>query len=276
MSRLSWWPRKKHSTQGAFKPDQNRKILVISGWWFRWAYALWVLKWLEESWIDKEIDAIYWVSIWAIIWSLRDSWMKAEKIFEELISVSVKDFYWKDILSKSGWLISSKKIAWMLERFLPKDFESLQVPFYAWVVDTNIAEFLLYDHWDLHKTVLGSMSIPGVFPPVSYDNRSLVDGWVLNNFPVEYAKEKYPNHKIIGIALNKFKTNQKINSAIDNLAVNFEVMMRSKLLENTKLVDYLFYRELPIWTLSLNKKQMHEAFDLWYNDGVKMFWKKSE
>jgi hypothetical protein len=39
-------------------------------------------------------------------------------------------------------------------------------------------------------------------------------------------------------------------------------MMRSKLLENTKLVDYLFYRKLPIQVLSLRKKQMHEAFAL--------------
>jgi hypothetical protein len=38
--------------------------------------------------------------------------------------------------------------------------------------------------------------------------------------------------------------------------------MRSKLLENTKIVDYLFYRDLPISVLSLNKKQMHEAFTL--------------
>jgi hypothetical protein len=39
-------------------------------------------------------------------------------------------------------------------------------------------------------------------------------------------------------------------------------MMRAKLIENTKLVDYLFYRDLPIQVLSLSKKQMHEAFAL--------------
>ena len=37
---------------------------------------------------------------------------------------------------------------------------------------------------------------------------------------------------------------KKIKSVFDNLLINFEVMMRSKLLENTKLVDYLFYRDL--------------------------------
>jgi hypothetical protein len=38
--------------------------------------------------------------------------------------------------------------------------------------------------------------------------------------------------------------------------------MRSKLLENTKLVDYLFYRDLPISVISLSKRQMHQAFAL--------------
>ena len=60
--------------------------------------------------------------------------------------------------------------------------------------------------------------------------------------------------------------NQKITTAFDNLQVNFEVMMRSKLVENTQLVDYLFYRELPLPELSLNKKQMHKAFALGYQD----------
>jgi hypothetical protein len=58
------------------------------------------------------------------------------------------------------------------------------------------------------------------------------------------------------------------------LMISFEVMMRSKSLENTKLVDYLFYRDLPISVLSLNKKQMQECFDLWYQDGMEIFWDK--
>ena len=255
--------------------ELNRKILVISWWWFRWTYALWIMKAMEECWIDKEIDAIYWVSIWAIVWSVWASWMEAEKILELLVNISIKDFYWTDILRKSWGFVSNRKIASLLNKYLPKSFEELKYPFYAGCVDTYQAEFKLFNSWDLRKIVLWSMSIPGVFPPVAYDKYSLVDWWVLNNFPVDLAKEHYPNHEVIWVALNKFQTNQKIISAFDNLIITFEVMMRSKLLENTKLVDYLFYRELPIPVLSLNKKQMQEAFALWYKDWIKMF-KKSK
>lgn len=262
-------PRKKDKTTEIVK---KRKILVISWWWFRWTYALWILKAIEENHIDQDIDAIFWVSIWAIIWSLWSKWMKAEEIFQLLTSISIRDFYGHDMLKKSGGFVSNKKIQSMMEEYLPKSFESLQKPFYAWVVDTNTAEFRLFNSWNLQKIVLWSMSIPGVFPPVNYDKYSLVDGWVLNNFPVDLAKKEYPNHEVIWIALNKFQTNQKIKSAFDNLSVTFEVMMRSKLLQNTKKVDYLFYRELKISVLSLNKKEMQEAFTLWYQDWIKMFW----
>lgn len=265
---LSRWPRSKKNKK------EKRKVLVISGWWFRWAYALWILKAIEEYWIDQGIDAIYWVSIGSIIWSLRSYWMKAEEIFWLLTQISIRDFYSTDVLKLSWWFVSSKKIESMINDYLPKSFEKLKLPFYAWAVDTNTAEYRLFSSGNLQKIVLWSMSIPWVFPPVKYDKYSLVDGGVLNNFPVDLAKEAYPDHEIIWIALNKFQTNQRIKSAFDNLQVTFEVMMRSKLLENTKKVDYLFYRELEIWVLSLNKKQMHETFALGYQDWIEMFWNK--
>lgn len=266
-------PWKKSNDEDSLIEEQpiNKKILVISWWWFRWIYALWIIKAMEEYGIDKEIEAIYWVSIWAIIWSIWSYGMKAEDIFNVILQISIKDFYWSDVLRKSGGFVSNKKIKSLLDKYLPKNFEDLKIPFYAGAVDTNKAEFKLFHEWDLRKIVLWSMSIPWVFPPVNYGNYSLVDGWVLNNFPVDIAKHDYPNHEIIWIALNKFIINQRIKSAFDNLLVNFEVMMRSKSLDNIKMVDYLFYRDLPIQVLSLNKKQMNATFALWYEDWVKMF-----
>lgn len=275
MSRFSWLPwvkkEKKKDHKKTVSKKNKRKILVISWWWFRWTYALGILKAIEENNIDQEIDAIYWVSIWAIIWSLRAYWIRSEKIFELLNNVTISDFYGTDVLKISGWLASNKKFAKMIDQYLPQNFEDLQVPLYIWAVDTNSAEYQLFSKWELRKPVLWSMSIPWVFPPVKFQDFSLIDWWVLNNFPVDIAKKHYPEHEIIWIALNKFQTNQKVKSAVDNLLITFQVMMRSKLLENTKKVDYLFYRDLPINVLTLNKKQMREAFALWYEDWCKMF-----
>lgn len=231
---------------------------------------------MEECNIDKEIDAVYWVSIGAIVWSVRLNWMKAEEIFKLLTNLSLGDFYWRELFKKSWGIISNKKIKSLLDEYLPKNFKDLKIPFYAWCVDTNTAEYKLFHEWDLRKIILWSMAIPGIFPAVKYWEYSLVDWWVLNNFPIDIAKQHYPNHEIIWIALNKFHTNQRIKSTLDNLQIILEVIMRSKLLENTKIVDYLFYRDLPISVLSLDKKQMHKAFALWYKDWIKMFKKDSK
>jgi len=266
-SRRPRWKKEKEQ-----KP--KRKILVISWWWARWTYALWIMKAMEKCDIKKEIDAIYWVSIWSIVWAAWANGFEAEYIFQTLKTISITDFYWSDILKRSWGFMSNKKIKSLIDEYLPESFEKLKIPFYAGCVDTNSAKYKLFHKWDLRKIVLWSMSIPWIFPSVNYDKYSLVDGWALNNFPVDLAKQDYPNHEVIWIALNKFQMNQKINSAFDNLIITFEVMMRSKLLENTKLVDYLFYKELPIEIISLNKDSMQKAFDLGYKDWIRMF-KKS-
>lgn len=54
----------------------------------------------------------------------------------------------------------------------------------------------------------------------------LVDGGTINNFPVEEAKEKYPNQEIIGIALNKFQENQPIKNIFDSLTIGYEILLR--------------------------------------------------
>jgi len=253
-----------------FKKDY---VLVLSWWGFRWFYTIWVLKWLEELGIDKNIKTIYWVSIWAIVWSLRASGKKAEEIYELLSTMSLWKFYSSDIFKKTWWLLSNKKIQELIEQHIPASFSDLEKKLYIWVTDTNTAQYHLFSSGDLQKIVLWSMSIPWIFPPVIYKNHCLVDWWVLNNFPVDLAKKFYPYNRIIWIALNRFTKNQEIRTVKDNLLVNFEVILRSKLIQNTEDVDILFYREIPIWVLSLDKEKMQKAYNMWYRDCMKNFTK---
>ena len=250
---------------------KQEKILVLSGGWFRWLYSIWILKWLEDLGIQKDIKAIFGVSIWAIVGSLRANWTKADEIYKLVSSMSIEKFYGVDVFKKTGGALSNKKIKSMIDKYLPENFTQLKTKLYVGSVDTNTAKYVLFEKGNLHEIVLGSMSIPGVFAPVEYKNYLLVDGGVLNNFPVDLAKKIYPKKSIIWVALNKFEKNQKINSVIDNIVLNFEIILRSKLLENTKYVDHLFYKKVPIAILSLDKKKMKEAFELWYKDCIKEF-----
>ena len=69
------------------------------------------------------------------------------------------------------------------------DFDKLPTPFRAMTTDIVNGKEFLFESGNLGTAMRASMSIPGVFQPVSYNNTLLVDGGVLNNFPVDVAKE---------------------------------------------------------------------------------------
>ena len=255
----------------SFKKD--RYILVISGGGVRWVYALWILKALEEMWLRDKIDAIYGVSIGSIVWSYRAAGYSAQEIFDLLSSVkvlSLKTFNFK--IGKS--LLSHDFLKDRFVQDLPKTFGELKKKMYIGAVDSRKALFQVFEDGDLITPILASMSIPGVFPPVDYKDFSLVDGGVLNNFPVDLAKERYPHHKLIGIYLNKFLEDQKIKNIFVGLSLTYEILLRWPSLPKLDIPDHLFYRDLEIPILSMDLKKMKQIFLLGYADGLKEFAKK--
>lgn len=69
------------------------------------------------------------------------------------------------------------------------DFDDLPIPFRAVATDIVNGTEVVLGQGNLTQALRSSMSIPGVFYPVPYQNTLLVDGGVLNNFPVNLAKE---------------------------------------------------------------------------------------
>ncbi|MFB9053360.1 patatin-like phospholipase family protein [Formosa undariae] len=67
-------------------------------------------------------------------------------------------------------------------------FDDYPIPFRAMATDIVNGKQIILDHGSLSTAMRASMSIPGVFKPVEYKNTLLVDGGVLNNFPVDIAK----------------------------------------------------------------------------------------
>ncbi len=68
------------------------------------------------------------------------------------------------------------------------DFNQLPIPFKAVTTDLVNGKEEVIDKGSLVKAIRASMSIPSVFEPVAFNNTLLIDGGVLNNFPVDVAK----------------------------------------------------------------------------------------
>ncbi len=69
------------------------------------------------------------------------------------------------------------------------DFTELPIPFsgVAYNLETGKGEIL--NNRNLAKAMLASMAFPGVFSPVEFNGMKLLDGGIINNFPVDVAKD---------------------------------------------------------------------------------------
>jgi NTE family protein len=70
-----------------------------------------------------------------------------------------------------------------------KDFDQFPIPFRCVAADLISRKQYVFKEGDLATAMRASMSIPTVFSPVNKDSMLLVDGGVLNNYPVHLCRQ---------------------------------------------------------------------------------------
>ncbi len=68
-------------------------------------------------------------------------------------------------------------------------FDALPTPFRCVAVDLVRAQPVVLDRGSLATAMRATMSLPGVFPPVPWDDKVLVDGGALNNVPADIVRQ---------------------------------------------------------------------------------------
>jgi NTE family protein len=93
-----------------------------------------------------------------------------------------------NILKRGAYLIDNTGLEKVIERATPaRDFDDLQLPVRVVTTDLATGEEVVFCRGPLKTVLLASASLPGVFPPVRYDDRVLVDGGVVNSVPLWHA-----------------------------------------------------------------------------------------
>lgn len=99
--------------------------------------------------------------------------------------------------------------------------EKLRIPFVAVATDVVRGEEVYFHQGDLYQAMRASISIPGVFTPVTQDGSVLVDGGVLNPLPLN-AVNKSKDAIVVAVSLNgrddDWHTEQKSRSRFDTLS----------------------------------------------------------
>jgi NTE family protein len=121
-------------------------------------------------------------------------------------------------LSLPNGLNSGQLLALMLSRYTAgysdlKSFDDLPTPFRCVSTDlTNSAAFTL-DSGSLPLAMRATMAIPGMFTPVKWGDRLLVDGGVVDNIPVDVVR-KMKTDTVIAVSLDTAKATSESLSTL--------------------------------------------------------------
>ncbi|MFQ3621036.1 MAG: patatin-like phospholipase family protein [Spirochaetales bacterium] len=94
-------------------------------------------------------------------------------------------------LSRGRGIDSGKKILQVLQKLTKgKHFEDTYPPFACNAADLLTGKEIVLETGPLAEGIRASMSVPGIFTPVSLPPYLLVDGGILNNLPVRLARKR--------------------------------------------------------------------------------------
>jgi NTE family protein len=71
-----------------------------------------------------------------------------------------------------------------------KDFSKLPIPFFCMATDVETGKSVMLDKGNISESVMASSALPTLFRPVTINNQILIDGGVINNYPIDELKEK--------------------------------------------------------------------------------------
>lgn len=102
------------------------------------------------------------------------------------------------IVPTSGLTDGKKLVAFMAELLPARDFKDLRQALAVTATDINTGEAIIIKQGDLLEALRASLAFPGIFPPVRFGQRFLVDGGLCNPIPIDVARH-LGAEKVIGV-----------------------------------------------------------------------------
>lgn len=237
--------------------------LVLSGGGAKGLAHIGVLKVIDS--LDIKIDYVAGTSMGSIIGALYASGYTGKQLdsifkkldFENLLSDYLprasKAFYERDNSEKYAITLPFENFKIQLPSALSrgqntyglfsrltlhvndiKDFEKLPIPFFCIATDLETGKAVILNSGNLVKSILASGALPTLFQPVSINGQLLIDGGVVNNYPVDELRAKGMDI-IIGVDVqDDLATKDELTSGLDVLSQinNFKTINDMKLKRN--------------------------------------------
>ena len=205
-------------SQETIKKSDKKIGLVLSGGGAKGLAHIGALKVIEEAGV--KIDYIGGTSMGAIIGALYASGYSADqldsmfratnfsKLIQDNLPRSAKTFYEKEdseryalTLPFDGFKVSvppaysgGQNIYNEMVRLLyhvkdVKDFSKLPIPFVCIATDIETGNEVVFNSGYLPEVIMASGTFPSLFEPVTINGKVLIDGGVVNNYPIEKVRD---------------------------------------------------------------------------------------
>ena len=205
----------------AAETDRPRIGLVLGGGGARGAAHIGVLEVLDK--LRVPVDCVAGTSMGALVSGAFASGLSPSAMRKELAKADWNDMFQDNLpyseinyrnksISKrfmpgseigvnskgvayQGGVVAGQKIKLFFNRLVnsdlgERDIESLPLPLSILATDIGTGERVVLREGSLTKAMRASMSVPGLMAPVDHQGRKLVDGGLVDNLPIDEARER--------------------------------------------------------------------------------------
>ncbi|WP_191858593.1 patatin-like phospholipase family protein [Hanstruepera ponticola] len=259
--------------------QQEVKVgLVLSGGGAKGLAHIGVLKVIDS--LEIKVDYIAGTSMGAIVGSLYASGYSGkdidsifedvdfDKIINDNLPRAAKTFYERDNSEKYAVTLPFDKFKLKLPSALSRgqntlsllskltlhvcdieDFSKLPIPFFCIATNVETGKAVILDKGSLPQAITASGAFPSLFQPVIIDDQILIDGGVVNNYPIDELKAKGMN-VIIGVDVqDDLATRDELKSAPDILLQINNYRTINDMKEKAKKTDVYIKPDITEYTV---------------------------
>ena len=183
-------------------------------------------------------------SIGAIIGGFYASGLSGSEIREIAEGIRFRDINkMLDINLFGDALFKGKGVEEFLNRYIKiKTFEELDIPLNIVATDYWKNSQVVVNSGPLIPAIRASMSLPGIFEPLHYKNRILIDGGAVNPLPYDIIRDKCDILIAIDVTGDmEAKNMDKPPNMFESVMGTFQIMQNSILLNKRRITDIDLY-----------------------------------
>ena len=226
------------TTLPANLPQAKPRIaLVLGGGAARGFAHVGVIRTLEQEKIP--IDFLVGTSVGSLIGAIYAHDANSFELEWTAFSLEKGDLLDYTLLSSSMGPVKGEKLEEFVKAKVPVvNIEDLRIPFAAVATDLNYGTRVVLDRGPLARAVRASCSIPGVFQPVSLQGKLLVDGGVVDNIPIDVARERGADI-VIAVDISENVVNNNITNLVDVTLQAVNIMFKENTSQKKLAADVL-------------------------------------